>query len=132
MRLLDTDVCIEILRGNSDVIDRRRATVDDVVTTMVTASELYYGAAKSNAPQSNRHLVDEFLATLDVLHANRTAARKFGATKALLEERGEGLADADLLIASVALAHGAIVVTGNRSHYERIPGIEIEDWVRVD
>lgn len=132
MRLLDTDVCIEILRGNSQVIDRRRQTVDQVATAPMTACELYYGAAKSDAPQSNRRVVDEFLATLDVLEMDRVATRRFGDIKATLEDRGQGLADADLLIASVALANGAIVVTGNRSHYDRIPGIEIEDWIRGD
>ena len=130
MRLLDTDVCIEILRGNTEVVDRRRRTVDDVATAAMTAGELYDGAAKSDAPQSNRKVVDEFLATLDIYGIDRPAARKFGELKATLETRGEGLADADLLIASVAVARGAIVVTGNRSHYERIPGVEIEDWIR--
>ncbi len=130
MRLLDTDVCIEILRGNTEVIEERRQTVDKVATTAMTAGELYFGAAKSDAPKSNRKVVDEFLATLDIFGVDRLAARKFGEIKATLERRGEGLADADLLIASVALANGAIVVTGNRSHYDRIPGVEIEDWIR--
>lgn len=130
MRLLDTDVCIEMLRGNTDVVDRRRESVDRVATTSMTAGELYYGAAKSEAPQSNRKVVDEFLATLEIHGIDRAAARTFGELKATLERRGEGLADADLLIASVALVRGAIVVTGNRSHYERIPGVELEDWIR--
>lgn len=38
--------------------------------------------------------------------------------------------DADLLIAAVALSRGATLVTGNRRHYERIPGIVLEDWLR--
>ncbi len=130
MKLLDTDVCIEILRGNESVIERREETMDTVATSWMTACELYYGAAKSDAPQSNRVVVDEFLATLPVHGLDQPAARRFGEIKALLQARGEGLADADLLIASVALARGAIVITGNRRHYERIPGIEIEDWIR--
>ena len=40
------------------------------------------------------------------------------------------IADADLLIAAIALAHGASVVTGNRKHYERIESLRIEDWIR--
>ena len=91
MRLLDTDVCIEILRGNTDVIERRRGTVDEVVTTAMSAGELYYGAAKSEAPQSNRKVVDAFLSTLEVFGIDRSAARRFGEIKARLEARGEGL-----------------------------------------
>lgn len=132
MKLLDTDVCIEILRGNESVIARREQTLDIVATTWITACELYYGAAKSNAPQSNRSVVDEFLATLPIHSLDQPAARRFGEIKALLQQRGQGLADADMLIASVALARGAVVITGNRRHYERIPGVEIEDWIRPD
>ena len=44
--------------------------------------------------------------------------------------RGGRVADADLMIAATALAHGASVVTGNRKHYECIEVLRIEDWIR--
>ncbi len=132
MKLLDTDVCIEILRGNESVIQHREQTLATVATTWITAAELYFGAANSSAPQANRSLVDDFLATLPVLGLDRPATRRFGELKTLLRQRGEGLADADLLIASIALARGAVVITGNRRHYERVPNVELEDWIRPD
>lgn len=130
MRLLDTDTCIAILRGNRAVIGRRQGLADAVATTWVTACELYYGAAKSEAPDRNRLLVTEFLASLEVLGFDLPAAQRFGALKSALERRGAGLADADLMIASVSLSRGAILVTGNVGHYRRIPELQIEDWIR--
>ena len=41
------------------------------------------------------------------------------------------LLDADLFIAAIALSHGATLVTGNHKHYERIPGLVGEDWLRA-
>jgi tRNA(fMet)-specific endonuclease VapC len=129
VRLLDTDTCIEILRGNGDVIARRR-DVDDVVgTTWMTAAELYYGAARSNRPAPNRRVVGEFLQTLPVLGLGPEAAGRFGPMKAALEKSGRRLADADLLIASIALATGAVLVTGNGRHYARIKGLATENWI---
>jgi predicted nucleic acid-binding protein len=61
---------------------------------------------------------------------NLVAAGHFGRTKAQLESAGLRIADADLLIASVAMAHGAALVTGNRRHYDRISGLPLEDWIR--
>lgn len=130
MRLLDTDVCIEILRGNQEVIARRLATPDDVATTWITACELSYGAAKSARPKENQRLVDALLATVSIHGLDHIASRHFGALKARLERAGRMLADADLLIAAIALAQQAILVSGNRDHYERIPGLRIEDWMR--
>lgn len=130
MKLLDTDVCIEILRGNARVIERRRRTPDEVVTTWITACELAYGAAKSRAPEPNRALVMAFLATLPILELDWAAAERFGRLKADLERAGNRVADADLLIAAIALARGAGLITGNRRHYERVPELGIEDWIR--
>lgn len=132
MKILDTDVCIEILRGNRKIIERRRVTPDDTATTWITACELAYGAAKSARAKENQALVDQFLATIPLYGLDGVAARYFGGLKARLENRGSRLADADLFIAAIALTHGASLVTGNRRHYERIAELAIEDWMHDD
>jgi len=130
MKVLDTDVCIELLRGNEQVIESRRRTLDQVATTWITACELSYGAAKSRSPERNQTLVSEFLATLQVIGLDHPAAEGFGRVKSALERAGNILADADLMIAAIAFAQGASLVTGNRRHYDRIEGLRIEDWIR--
>lgn len=130
MRILDTDVCIEILRGNQKVIERRAAIIDEAATTWITACELSYGAEKSRYRDANAPLVTSFLASLPVLGLNLAAAEHFGRTKSKLESAGFRVADADLLIASIAMAHGGMLVTGNRRHYDRITGLPVEDWIR--
>lgn len=128
MRLLDTDTCVEILRGNETVIARREALPDTLVTGWIQAGELLYGAAKSGSPTESRRRVLDFLATLPVIDLNPLAADLFGTTKARLERAGRRLADADLWIAATALAHDAVLVTGNHRHYDRIPDLELESW----
>ncbi len=130
MKLLDTDTCIAILRGNETVIERRAATEDEVVTTWITAAELHYGAAKSVAPEKNVALVKSFLGTLPVFGLDEASAQIFGEAKALLERQGQRLADADLFIGAIAASNRATVVTGNKRHYNRIPGVIVEDWIR--
>jgi predicted nucleic acid-binding protein len=130
LKLLDTDTCIAILRGNATVIERRAATSDDVATTWITAAELYYGAAKSAAAAKNRALVTSFLTTLPVLGLEDASVQVFGEAKAILERQGQRLADADLFIGAIAVVQSATVVTGNVRHYERIPGVSVENWIR--
>jgi tRNA(fMet)-specific endonuclease VapC len=130
VKVLDTDTCVAILRGNKKVQARRAAIVDDVATTWITAAELFFGAARSSAPDDNAALVTRFLGTVDVLVPDLASARLFGLMKATLFDVGLPVADADLFIGSIAVAHGASVVTGNRKHFERIPGVTLEDWIR--
>lgn len=111
-------------------MERRAATPDDVATTWITAAELYYGAAKSTAPQKNRALVTSFLETLPVLGLDEASVQVFGEDKALLERQGQRLADADLFVGAIAVVECAAVVTGNRRYYERIPGVTVENWIR--
>jgi tRNA(fMet)-specific endonuclease VapC len=130
LRPLDTDTCVAILRGNAAVIERRAATHNNVVTTWITVAELHYGAAKSRAPEKNGGLAKSFLATLPIFGLDEASAQIFGEAKAMLEQRGQGLPDVDLFIGAIAVTNPAIVVTGNRRHYERIPGVMLEDWIR--
>ncbi len=62
MIILDTDHCIDILRGRQEVIVARRSVYEEVATTIITACELYFGAAKSAKPLENKRAVDAFAA----------------------------------------------------------------------
>ena len=54
--------------------------------------------------------------------------RRFGEIKTILEQKGTRLADADIIIASVAIEEGFALVTGNVRHYNRIEGLVIKNW----
>ena len=46
-----------------------------------------------------------------------------------LEAVGRPLEDADLQIAAICLAHDLTLVTGNVRHFERVPGLRVENWL---
>jgi len=37
--------------------------------------------------------------------------------------------DADILMAAIALVNDLTLVTNNTSHFSRIPGLQLEDWL---
>jgi tRNA(fMet)-specific endonuclease VapC len=128
--LLDTDICVALLRGHRTVLERRKATADDVAIAAITAAELFYGAEKSLRPIENRSLVEQFLITVPVLHTDLPIIRLFAQLKVEIESAGRPLPDADILIAATCLAHCDRVVTGNSAHFSRFPGLVIENWLR--
>ena len=128
--LLDTDTCVFWLRGHVAVRGRFAAVATgELAISIVTVAELRYGAACSARPEDNQRAVDAFVGAIAVLGLDQAAARAFGDIKADLRNRGMLIDDLDLLIAATARAHGLTVVTNNRGHFGRIPGLSLESWV---
>lgn len=129
MILLDTDICIHILRGNKKIIEERRKYPDQVAVSFMTLAELYYGAEKSANPTKNRSLIEQLLLTLAVINSDNQIMHRFGMLKASLEGLSIPLADADLLIAATALEKCNLLVTGNIKHFSRIAGLPLVNWI---
>ena len=95
--------------------------------------ELYYGAARSQLtsehPADRKTEVNRLRDALRVIPLGSAETERFGGLRALLERRGERLADADLMIAATALTHDLGVGTGNLRHFGRIDGLRAESWV---
>jgi predicted nucleic acid-binding protein len=130
MILLDTDVCIEILRKNLNVIKQFEKEEEEVAISFLTVGELYYGAQKSSNAEKNCNLIDEFLITINVIHSNFEIMKMFGKLKAYLKAQNGLLPDADILIAATSRVTAKKLVTGNIKHFDRFPDLIIEDWIR--
>ncbi|OAD21474.1 PilT-like protein, partial [Candidatus Thiomargarita nelsonii] len=48
-----------------------------------------------------------------------------------LRKKGRPTGEVDALIAAIALAHNAILVTDNTKHFEHIEGLTLENWLQV-
>ena len=130
MILLDTDICIELLRGNAKVIDKRQGYEEKVAISFMSVAELFYGAEKSDNSGKNSRLIEELLLTIEIIHSDMEIFRKFGELKAILGSAGNILADADILIAATTLAKCNMLITGNVNHFRRIEELRIENWIR--
>ena len=130
MILLDTDTCIELLRGNQRVLQHRARDPEPAAIAAMTAAELFYGAEKSPHPVRNRRAVEQFLLTVPVIHTNLPILRLFGQWKADLERQGTPLCDADVLIAATAAQRESRLITGNTDHFARFPTLQLENWLR--
>jgi tRNA(fMet)-specific endonuclease VapC len=130
--LLDTDTCVYWLRGHPPVRERL-AEIDPqtIAISVITLAELRYGAACSARPAHNHRTIDDFIDTTTVLGLTPEAVALFGDIKANLRKKGLLIEDMDLLIATTAREHDLTLVTNNASHFERIPGLRLENWVEL-
>jgi tRNA(fMet)-specific endonuclease VapC len=126
--VLDTDMCIELLRGNKKVLKKRAAFPGDVAISFMAVGELFYGARNSAFPEENELLVEKFIMTVPVIQTDIPILKRFGDLKARLKKNNRLLPDADIFVAAVALEKAEALATGNAKHFERIEGLKIENW----
>ena len=129
--LLDTNTCIFLMKNREPLVSRvQQLSPDDLAVSSITCAELWFGATRSEHPQRNRKSQDAFLRLLHVVDFDGKAADRYASAGAHLARVGRRIGERDLMIASIALAHGMGVVTSNTAEFQRVPALRVEDWMR--
>ena len=128
--LLDTNVCVDYLNGRfPSVTERiRRSSPRDLCVSSVVVAELRYGADRSSSRDRNHRRLDILTAEIPCVDFDLVAATTYGRVRAALEARGSPIGANDMLIAAHALALGVVLVTDNVREFERVEGLEIDNW----
>lgn len=130
--MLDTDIASYAIRGDQPRLDARLATLapGEILISAVTVAELHYCLARR--PQATRlaQAVKAFLHYVDVLPFDARVGEQYGKLLAQLEAEGTPIGDHDAMIAAGAIVAGAVLVTNNTAHFQRVQGLVVENWVR--
>ena len=128
--LLDTNVCIRYLNGQSPATRLRLQQTDpaNVFLCSVVKAELLFGAAKSRASQQTLSKLERFFSAFESFPFDDPAAPVYAKVRAELERQGTPIGPNDLMIASIALARKLTVVTANTREFARVDGLQWEDW----
>ncbi|MBJ3410555.1 type II toxin-antitoxin system VapC family toxin, partial [Salmonella enterica subsp. enterica serovar Corvallis] len=102
-----------------------------IVVSAITYAEMRFGCTGKKASPRHAQLVDAFCSRLDaVLAWDRAAVDATTEIRAVLAAAGTPIGSNDAAIAGHAIASGAILVTNNVREFERVPGLQYEDWVK--
>ena len=129
--LLDTSVLSRLIRDPRGPIAQRLATAGDsqVLTSVVVASELRFGARKKGSPLLTDR-VERLLASIEVAPLEVGVDRIYADLRYTLESSGQMIGANDLFIAAHALEQDATLVTDNVAEFKRVSGLRLENWVR--
>mgnify|MGYP001055617365 CR=1 FL=1 len=100
-----------------------------VCISSITLAELEYGMKHSSNPIKNEQALLRFLVPLSILPFGAAAASKYGEIRAYLQSGGTPIGPLDMLIAAHARSEGMTLVTNNVREFERVPDLEVENWV---
>ena len=130
--VLDTNAVSALMRGSAAVVERLAATAPaEVAVPQPVLAELAYGIER--LPRSKRRIAlqarfELLCSELPRADWTDTVSRMYGRVKASLERRGTRIEDFDAAIAAHALALDATLVTADRDHMARVPGLRVENW----
>jgi tRNA(fMet)-specific endonuclease VapC len=129
MRLLDTNVCIGLVKGEAQLVRRLESLrPPEVAVCSVVRAELFSGARKSQQVARNLEGLRRFLEPLESLPFDDRAAEEYGSIRADLDRQGTPIGPNDLLIAAIARANDCVLATRNEREFSRVVGLRVEAW----
>lgn len=124
--LLDNDWTIDYLNRIPRTVRRVDALRNEgIAVSIVSVAELYEGTLNSYDPERDERLLADFLRQYPTIHLDVAICRIFGAERARLRAMGTLIPDMDLLIGATALRHNLTLLSNNRRHFGRLPGLNI-------
>ena len=139
MFVLDTDILSLAFREHERVIRRIRHEEDRgevVAVTAITRVEVLRGRFEHLLKSANKSewllaydllvKTEEKLAKIEILPITEPAADHFDRLRASRKFKKTGRGD--LLIACIALAHDATLVTRNIKDFRNVPNLKLENW----
>ncbi len=131
--LLDTNIVIYVLKRRPiEVLSVFNANASRMAISSITLAELMHGAEKSSRVTENLAAIEDFCSRLEVLPYGSKAAQHYGAIRAQLERLGRPIGVNDLHIAAHARSEGLVLVTNNTAEFDRVPALEVENWVQSE
>jgi tRNA(fMet)-specific endonuclease VapC len=138
MILFDTDTFTYLSYGNENIRHKMEETGDEqFAIAVITRAEVLRGRTDSLLKAANEEELrkaaerfgqtEELLADFLVVGIDDNAIQRFG--KLIMQKNLKKMGRPDMLIACIALANDALLVTRNTKDYERVAGLRMANWV---
>jgi len=131
LHMLDTDTASYLIKGKLPTVENRLAALAPsmVCISVMTRAELQYGLKRLPVDHRLHRVVHQFLKIVRTLPWDVEAADWYANIRYQLVSTGQPIGEMGMMIAAHSLSAGAVLVTNNRRHYERIEApLILENW----
>lgn len=131
MIMLDTNICIYVLKEHPSSVLKAFEAAKKLHISSIVYAELWSGIEKSpkKIKEERKDELVQFLSLLTVHNWDKSAAKEYANLHTYLKNKGMMIGNMDLLIASHAKSLEALLVTNNLHEFERVNGLNVENWV---
>lgn len=128
--LLDTNICIYIANKRPEGVRVRMSSIPthQLAMSVVTYGELFYGVQKSTRKAESMANLLALKELIQICPLPERSGEAYSRMRKILQDAGKPIGANDLWIASHAMAEGWTLVTNNQNEFERIEGLQVENW----
>jgi predicted nucleic acid-binding protein len=128
-RLLDTDILLFSLRGNTTVLGKwAKLAASQWVISAISGYEIQKGIEANPTTKSSQRAT-VLLSQLEMEPIAGDVALEAAKIHKALKKKGLSIGPADELIAAQAIILGATLVSNNTKHFEHVPRLKLENWL---
>ena len=124
MVALDTNIAIEILRGQTRPLTDAGLQLADCTLPVTVAGELLFGARNSGRVEKNLLWYRDFIQTLPSLVLDGIAAEHYAEIRLALTHQGRLIPANDMWIAAICRANDVPLLTFDK-HFGYVPGLQL-------
>ena len=130
--LLNTNILSDLVRHPQGTAASHveRVGFRNVCISILVACEARFGVLKSGSERLAQQL-ELILSKLEALPLESPVEKHYSGIRRHLERAGTPIGPNDLIIAAHARALGYVLVTNNVCEFERVPGLDVENWLKA-
>jgi predicted nucleic acid-binding protein len=132
MKILDSTLIIDLLRGDPGAVKKVSEIEDngEVATTPINIYEVIFGIYKSTGNHEKRvSEAKKLLTRMETYPFDDKSAEEAARILGTLVRGGITVNALDVFVAAIAMTNGCeSVVTRNKSHFDKIPGLKVETY----
>lgn len=127
MICVDSDCIIDFLNGKEGAINIIGAYKEEIVTTELSAFEVYFGIyQRKNVNVNEERAAEDFFSSVEVLPFDADCGKIASKILASLFKEGNAINQNDALIASIMRKHKIdAIITRNEKHFSKVKGVRI-------
>lgn len=133
--MLDTDIASYIVKERRPSLRPKfvEYSPEQLCVSAETKSELLFGLKQLDMAHHLHLKVRRFLQDVNIVSWGYEAAEVHADIRHRMLSVGRTFGEMDMMIAAHAISLGAVLVTNNTRHFERLaPALTIENWAVVD